>query len=184
MTQTVGDRYFIYKLGIAAPSQLTDRPTRNSGDAKQIGVLVYNPGALNLTIRKQTIIVPQGQLTVIPVSGVGLTVQTNISHMLRVGENVTITRSNCTPSIDGTYPVTAVTEKSFSITVAAPVTSAGNNAMFTGEERLFAAVTIAGVNSSQELIVDHTGGDFILEVIVPAGPFAPADAVDLLWRAL
>jgi len=184
--QTVSDRYFIYKTGIKAPGVLANRPVRNGGDAREIGVLVYNPGGLNLTIRKQAVIRPNGQLTVIPVSGVNLTVQANITHMMRVGEQVTITKSNSVPSIDGTYPITAVTEKSFTITVGAPVTSAGIYAEFEGPERLFTSATFNVGTISAETIVDHTGGNFILEIIPPspAGPYSDANAVDLMWRAV
>lgn len=185
MSLTFSDRYFIYRTGIAAPGQASDRPVRNAGGSKRIGVLVHNPGSLALTVRKQTVIQPIGQLNEIPISGVNLTVTTNISHTMRVGDSVTITKSNCVPSIDGTYLVSAVpTEKSFSIVVAAPVTSKGIYAEFAGPTRLFSAVVLTGVNSSQELIVDHTGGDFILELVAPAGPWPVASAVDIYWRAI
>ena len=183
--QTVGGRYLIYRKGIVAPSVLADRPIHNGEDATRLSFLVFNPGGLSLTIRKSTVITPGGQLNGIQVSGVNIILNTSVMHTMRVGDQVTITNSNCTPSINGTYAITSVpSDFSFGITVAAPVTASGNYALFTGSERLFQSLTLAGITASQELNVDHSGGNFILEVLAPAGPYAAGNAVDIYWRPL
>ena len=52
------------------------------------------------------------------------------NHDLYTDDEVTITGSNSTPSIDGTYTITKNSDTTFTITIGTPVTVAGNVAEF------------------------------------------------------
>jgi len=67
-----------------------------------------------------------GTITNIPTGAAGAITITAPNHGLKNSQIVTIAGSNSVPNVNGTYTITYQTPNTFSITVGAPITTAGN----------------------------------------------------------
>lgn len=84
-------------------------------------------------------------------TGTIVTIVTSLPHNITNGEYVTITLSNSTPSIDGTYQITYISSTSFSIIVTNTITIAG---------------TIGNAKLNYGLTLKASGGDNLRNKVV------------------
>lgn len=81
-------------------------------------------------------------ITNIPIANETITITNSGTNNLAVGDFVLISASNCTPSIDGTYQVTAATATSFSFAITQPILVAGTSAL--GRYQYFESMNVSG----------------------------------------
>lgn len=173
---TKGNKSFIYKSGIVAAGNPADQPTVSAGDARELAVLVDVPAGETVEVRKMSVIRLLGAVTENSIANP--TVISTTAHGLASGDSVDISGSNSTPTIDGTHVVTVIDENRFSVPVN--VTVAGNTGVWDAGEFSFASTTSPAMTEPQELIVDHGGDGFKVEVVSKTG----ADPMNIYYRPL
>lgn len=191
MSVTIGKDYRVYRAAITNPGVAADQPAVHSEFASRIAILVYNPAGHTLVMRCNTVLEFGGQINEIPTGASPEVTMSNI-HGLKVGENVTISDSNCVPSIDGIHAITAATDRTITFTPGAAVTTSGNYAIYSATARAFRKRDVhdnldVTISDTQELLFDHSGGTFNVEILTAgstAGPYADADKVDIFWGAI
>ena len=185
---TQGREYEFYRDGIVNINVAADQPIVSGDNAREIGIVLHNPSAIaGITVKKTTVRIPtSGILSMTNAAGVSVTVETTARHRLRVGNNATISGSNSTPSIDGTFAVTAVPNPfQFTFAFVPAITIAGNQGLVQAPARNHESTAVTGITSGKEIIADHTGGFFKIEITAIAGaPLAVGDALELDYRLL
>lgn len=111
----------------AADITETSAPVTNVAGAKDIQGLAFDPAQvrsaeisynISRTITKAISTIPTGTGTI--------QVTFTDKHNLFTGDTATLTGTNSTPSINGTYTVTKISDNIIEITIANPVTVSGN----------------------------------------------------------
>lgn len=115
----------------AADITETSATILNTSGAKDITGLAFDPTTvrsaeisynISRTITKTISTIPTGAGTI--------QIDCTDKHDLYTNDLITIAGSNSTPSINGQYTITKVNDNSFTITIANPVTIAGNTGTF------------------------------------------------------
>jgi hypothetical protein len=180
---TLGIKNQLYRERIVNPDVAADQPVFGSENSRELGILVYNPGAVTMTVSAFSVHRVTGKISSIPTGGAGAkTIVTNEAHGLRENDLVVISNSTSAPSIDGTFTATNVTARTFDITVASAITEGGVG-VFAGPEREFEKVS-AVIDDSTELIADHMGGAYKVKLTGFVGPLSAANAVDVYVKSL
>jgi len=105
--------------------QITNTNNGNTDDAVDGGFVPVGNGFAITILQQGDGNAVSGVITA-TTTGASITV-TSLNNNLNIGDIISITGSNTTPSIDGSHTVTGVTSSTFDITPALPVTIAGTS---------------------------------------------------------
>lgn len=98
--------------------------------------------------------------TIIDISVANPTIVTSVNHRLFTGDSISITGSNSTPSIDGTYEITVLDNNSFSLPISVTTSGTAGSWTFSGHANIIYNIPDTSI---------FTLGYFITGTGIPSG---------------